>query len=64
MHQSLCCCALYFYPDNTESYIPAAVTIYVMERKPPERIYQVDAADPENANLKVSCIKQKTPEII
>lgn len=38
--------------------------IYVLERTPPERIYQVDAADPENAKLKVSCIKQKTPEII
>lgn len=65
MHQSLCCYVLYFYPDNTEyTYIHAAVTIYMLEGTPPERIYQVDAADPENAKLKVSCIKQKTPEMI
>ncbi|RLW01975.1 hypothetical protein DV515_00007517, partial [Chloebia gouldiae] len=43
--------------NNTESYIHAAVTIYVMERKPPERIYQVDAADPENAKLKIRVTK-------
>lgn len=36
----------------------------MLEGTPPERIYQVDAADPENAKLKVSCIKQKTPEMI
>lgn len=65
MHQFLCCCVLYFYSDNTEyTYIHAAVTIYVLEGTPPGRIYQVDAADPENAKLKVSWIKQKSPESI
>nr|XP_021390377.1 cadherin-related family member 3 [Lonchura striata domestica] len=37
------------------------VTICVMERKPPERIYQVDAADPENANLKYSLLPATAP---
>ncbi|XP_030147613.4 cadherin-related family member 3 [Taeniopygia guttata] len=37
------------------------VTIYVMERKPPERIYQVDAVDPENANLKYSLLPATAP---
>lgn len=40
------------------------MTIYVLEGMPPGRIYQVDAADPENMKLKVSCIKQKTPKVI
>ncbi|KFO94140.1 Cadherin-related family member 3, partial [Buceros rhinoceros silvestris] len=30
------------------------VTVYVLEGTPPERIYQVDAADPENAELKTN----------
>ncbi|KFP73241.1 Cadherin-related family member 3, partial [Apaloderma vittatum] len=30
------------------------VTIYVLEGTPPECIYQIDAADPENADLKVN----------
>lgn len=65
MHQPLCCCALYFHPDNAEyTYIHAAVTVYVLEGTPPGRIYQVDAADPESAQLKVSCVKQKTPEMM
>jgi len=59
--QYVCCRVLYSYLINTEyTYIHAAVTIYVLEGTPPERIYQVDAADPENAELKVSCIKEKT----
>lgn len=50
---------------NTEyTYIRAAVTIYVLEGTPPERIYQVNATDPENAELKVSYIKEKNPDII
>ncbi|NXB94448.1 CDHR3 protein, partial [Vidua chalybeata] len=37
------------------------VTIYVLERKPPECIYQVDAADPENAKLKYSLLPATAP---
>ncbi|NXI10979.1 CDHR3 protein, partial [Irena cyanogastra] len=37
------------------------VTIYVLERTPPERIYQVDAADPENAKLKYSLLPATVP---
>ncbi|NXQ28682.1 CDHR3 protein, partial [Alaudala cheleensis] len=37
------------------------VTIYVLERTPPERIYQVDAADPENAKLKYSLFPATVP---
>ncbi|NWS84200.1 CDHR3 protein, partial [Toxostoma redivivum] len=37
------------------------VTIYVLEGSPPERIYQVDAADPENAKLKYSLIPATVP---
>ncbi|XP_039579659.1 cadherin-related family member 3 isoform X1 [Passer montanus] len=37
------------------------VTIYVLERTPPERIYQVDAADPENAELKYSLLPATVP---
>lgn len=60
MYQYVCCCVLYSYLINIEyTYIHAAVTIYVLEGTPPECIYQVDAADPENAELKVSCIKEK-----
>lgn len=65
MYQCVCCCVHCSYPINTEySYIHAAVTIYVLEGTPPERIYQVDAADPENAELKVSCTEEKNPEMI
>lgn len=50
------------YLINTEyTYIHAAVMIYVLEGTPPERIYQVSATDPENAELKVSYIKEKIP---
>ncbi|NXA95879.1 CDHR3 protein, partial [Melanocharis versteri] len=38
-----------------------AVTIYVLEGTPPERIYQVDAADPENAKLKYSLLPATAP---
>ncbi|NXU40795.1 CDHR3 protein, partial [Drymodes brunneopygia] len=37
------------------------VTIYVLERAPPQRIYQVDAADPENAKLKYSLLPATVP---
>ncbi|NXL22108.1 CDHR3 protein, partial [Setophaga kirtlandii] len=37
------------------------VMIYVLERTPPERIYQVDAADPENAKLKFSLLPATVP---
>ncbi|NWR97955.1 CDHR3 protein, partial [Motacilla alba] len=37
------------------------VTIYVLERTPPERIYQVDAADPENAKLTYSLLPATVP---
>ncbi|NWY73600.1 CDHR3 protein, partial [Erithacus rubecula] len=37
------------------------VTIYVLEGTPPERIYQVDAADPENAKLKYSLLPATVP---
>ncbi|NXP60492.1 CDHR3 protein, partial [Chloropsis cyanopogon] len=37
------------------------VTIYVLERTPPGRIYQVDAADPENAKLKYSLLPATVP---
>ncbi|NXN86088.1 CDHR3 protein, partial [Bombycilla garrulus] len=37
------------------------VTIYVLEGTPPERIYQVDAADPENAKLKYSPLPATVP---
>ncbi|NWU00475.1 CDHR3 protein, partial [Urocynchramus pylzowi] len=37
------------------------VTIHVLERRPPERIYQVDAADPENAKLKYSLLPATAP---
>ncbi|NXR26197.1 CDHR3 protein, partial [Cinclus mexicanus] len=37
------------------------VTIYVLEGTPPERIYQVDAADPENANLRYSLLPATVP---
>lgn len=60
MYQYVCCRVLCSSPINTEyTYIHAAVTIYVLEGTRPERIYQVDAADPESAELKVSCIKEK-----
>ncbi|NXB82367.1 CDHR3 protein, partial [Donacobius atricapilla] len=36
-------------------------TIYVLERMPPGRIYQVDAADPENAKLKYSLLPAAVP---
>ncbi|NXU63205.1 CDHR3 protein, partial [Horornis vulcanius] len=37
------------------------VTIYVLERTPPECIYQVNAADPENAKLKYSLLPATVP---
>ncbi|NXE59933.1 CDHR3 protein, partial [Calcarius ornatus] len=37
------------------------VMIYVREGTPPERIYQVDAADPENAKLKYSLLPATAP---
>ncbi|KAM4901080.1 cadherin-related family member 3 [Sylvia borin] len=37
------------------------VTVYVLERTPPGRIYQVDAADPENAKLKYSLLPATVP---
>ncbi|NXB02747.1 CDHR3 protein, partial [Cnemophilus loriae] len=40
------------------------VTIYVLEGTPPERIYQVDAADPENAKLKYSLLPATMPFVI
>ncbi|NWV24681.1 CDHR3 protein, partial [Origma solitaria] len=40
------------------------VTIYVLEGTPPERIYQVDAADPENAKLKYSLVPATVPFLI
>ncbi|NWI90454.1 CDHR3 protein, partial [Pitta sordida] len=41
-----------------------SLTIYVLEGTPPERIYQVDAADPENAKLKYSLIPATLPFLI
>ncbi|NXM11672.1 CDHR3 protein, partial [Ploceus nigricollis] len=40
------------------------VTIYVLEGKPPGRIYKVDAADPENAKLKYSLLPATAPFLI
>ncbi|KFR10054.1 Cadherin-related family member 3, partial [Opisthocomus hoazin] len=40
------------------------VTIYVLEGTPPERIYQVDAADPENAELKYSLLPAPVPFLV
>ncbi|NXD69730.1 CDHR3 protein, partial [Eolophus roseicapillus] len=37
------------------------VTIYVLEGTPPARIYQVKAADPENAKLKYSLLPASVP---
>ncbi|KAM3673254.1 LOW QUALITY PROTEIN: cadherin-related family member 3 [Ammospiza maritima maritima] len=37
------------------------VMIYVLEGTPPERIYRVDAADPENAKLKYSLLPATAP---
>ncbi|NXO08075.1 CDHR3 protein, partial [Oriolus oriolus] len=37
------------------------VTIYVLEGTPPQRIYQVEAADPENAKLKYSLLPATAP---
>ncbi|NXP36596.1 CDHR3 protein, partial [Leiothrix lutea] len=37
------------------------VTIYVLEGTPPGRIYQVDAADPENTKLKYSLLPETAP---
>ncbi|NXU99973.1 CDHR3 protein, partial [Cettia cetti] len=37
------------------------VTIYVLERTPPGHIYQVDAADPENAKLEYSLLPATVP---
>ncbi|NWS21410.1 CDHR3 protein, partial [Pachyramphus minor] len=40
------------------------LTIYVLEGTRPERIYQVDAADPENAKLKYSLLPATVPFLI
>ncbi|NXH32986.1 CDHR3 protein, partial [Myiagra hebetior] len=40
------------------------VTIYILEQTPPERIYQVDAADPENGKLKYSLFPATVPFLI
>ncbi|NWR61886.1 CDHR3 protein, partial [Bucorvus abyssinicus] len=40
------------------------VTIYLLEGTPPERIYQVDAADPENAELKYSLLPEPVPFLV
>ncbi|KAK4829434.1 hypothetical protein QYF61_004309 [Mycteria americana] len=40
------------------------VTIYVLERTPPGCIYQVDAADPENAELKYSLLPASVPFLV
>ncbi|NWQ79521.1 CDHR3 protein, partial [Columbina picui] len=40
------------------------VTIYVLEGTPPERIYQVNAADPENAELKYSLLPATVPFLV
>ncbi|NWV62577.1 CDHR3 protein, partial [Malurus elegans] len=40
------------------------VTIYVLEGTPPECIYQVDAADPENAKLRYSLLPATVPFLI
>ncbi|XP_069657918.1 cadherin-related family member 3 isoform X1 [Haliaeetus albicilla] len=40
------------------------VTIYVLEGTPPECIYQVDAADPENAELKYSLLPAPVPFLV
>ncbi|NWI30583.1 CDHR3 protein, partial [Sula dactylatra] len=40
------------------------VTIYVLEGTSPECIYQVDAADPENAELKYSLFPESVPFLV
>ncbi|XP_010189398.1 PREDICTED: cadherin-related family member 3 [Mesitornis unicolor] len=40
------------------------VTIYILEGTRPERIYQVDAADPENAELKYSLLPAPVPFLV
>ncbi|NXH12097.1 CDHR3 protein, partial [Bucco capensis] len=40
------------------------VTIYVLEGTPPERIYQVDATDPENAQLRYSLLPAPVPFLV
>ncbi|NXX57027.1 CDHR3 protein, partial [Scopus umbretta] len=40
------------------------VTIYVLEGTPPECIYKVDAADPENAELKYSLLPASVPFLV
>ncbi|XP_074757711.1 cadherin-related family member 3-like [Athene noctua] len=40
------------------------VMIYVLEGTPPEHIYQVDAADPENAELKYSLLPAPVPFLV
>uniref|UniRef100_A0A8C8BKA1 Cadherin domain-containing protein n=1 Tax=Otus sunia TaxID=257818 RepID=A0A8C8BKA1_9STRI len=40
------------------------VTIHVLEGTPPEHIYQVDAADPENAELKYSLLPAPVPFLV
>ncbi|NWW86583.1 CDHR3 protein, partial [Rhynochetos jubatus] len=40
------------------------VTIYVLEGTPPALIYQVDAADPENAELKYSLLPAPVPFLV
>ncbi|NXF62199.1 CDHR3 protein, partial [Ciccaba nigrolineata] len=40
------------------------VTVHVLEGTPPEHIYQVDAADPENAELKYSLLPAPVPFLV
>ncbi|NXI38090.1 CDHR3 protein, partial [Galbula dea] len=49
------------YPVFRGNIAIQTVTIYVLEGTPPERIYQIDATDPENAELKYSLLPALVP---
>ncbi|XP_035752748.1 cadherin-related family member 3 isoform X3 [Egretta garzetta] len=49
---------------HSDGCLFTAVTIYVLERTPLGRIYQVDAADPEKAELKYSLLPATVPFLI
>ncbi|NXE32285.1 CDHR3 protein, partial [Ptilorrhoa leucosticta] len=49
------------YPVFRGNMAIRTVTIYMLEGTPPGRIYQVDAADPENAKLKYSLLPATAP---
>ncbi|NWS38502.1 CDHR3 protein, partial [Probosciger aterrimus] len=49
------------YPVFQGNMAIQTVTIYVLEGTPPARIYQVKAADPENAKLKYSLLPASVP---